>query len=153
MPRVSDISYLYQREQHTLIVRSTVNVSELPQLIGEAYHQITKYLSDVALLPAGIPFVCYHNMDLEHLEVEIGFPVEANLAGQQEIQEGLIPGSRIVTAIHRGPYSEMNTTYDEMASWMEEHQLTPAGPVYEYYLNGPEFPPEELLTRIVFPIR
>lgn len=153
MPRVTEINLIAQRETPTLAIRTTTSVRELPRLIGETYFKINDYLDQVGLLPAGNPYVCYYNQDMEHLEVEIGFPVESRLAGEKPLQDSVIPQGRLVTVIHRGPYETLSVTYAEVAQWMTSQALTPVGPVYESYLNGPDFPAEEYLTQISFPVR
>jgi effector-binding domain-containing protein len=42
--------------------------------------------------------------------------------------------------------------YEEMQKWMGENGYVHAGPVYEHYYNGPEFPESELVTKIVMPV-
>ena len=153
MPRVSDINLISHRETPALAVRTTTSVGELPRLIGETFQQIAEYLGEVGVLPAGTPYVCYFNQDMEHLDVEIGFPVGSRLAGQKSLQDSVIPQGKLVTVIHRGPYQTLSETYAEVGEWISAQGLTPVGPVYESYLNGPEFPPEELLTQIGFPVR
>ena len=153
MPRVSDINVLTQREHPTLFVRTTTSADQLPTLIGESYEKIEAYLKELDRDPAGVPFVCYHNMDTKQLDVELGFPVEEVLPDKEDIHSGILPAGRIISTFYRGHYGQMKPVYEELTQWMKDHQLEPAGPVYEYYLNGPHFPADELLTQIVFPIR
>ena len=41
--------------------------------------EIAQYLAEQSEQPAGAPFVAYYNMDMQNLDVEIGFPVTACL--------------------------------------------------------------------------
>ena len=153
MPRVSMINLLKQNEQPTLVVHARTKLENLPQLIGESYGKLCAYLEKLGETVSDVPFVAYHNMDMQALDVEIGFPVANPLPEKGEIKSGLIPAGTRIFCIYRGPYGEMVPVYQEMQKWMGENGYVPAGPVYEYYYNGPEFPESELVTKIVMPVK
>ena len=153
MPRVSMISLLKQNEQPTLVVRARTKLENLPQLIGESYGKLCAYLEKLGETVSDVPFVAYHNMDMQALDVEIGFPVANPLPEEGEIKSGLIPAGTRIFCIYRGPYGEMAPVYEEMQKWISENRCVPAGPVYEHYYNGPEFPESELVTKIVMPVK
>jgi effector-binding domain-containing protein len=152
MPRVSKIDVFRKREQPTLSIRTRTKVEDLPVLIGESYCKMTAYLKELSEYLSDVPYVAYHNMDMQNLDVEIGFPVPAALPAKEDIQSGSIPASKVVFCIYRGAYRDMASTYGEMATWIEENGLKPVGTAYEHYYNGPEYPESELLTMIVMPV-
>jgi len=153
MPKMSRIQTLKQREQPTLTIRMTTKVEELPRVIGESFGKIAGYLDEIGELMSDIPFVAYHNMDMQNLDVEIGFPVAQPLPGKGEVKSGFIPEGKIIFCMYRGPYAEMEPVYMEMAQWFEKNECQPSGIAYEYYYNDPEFPESEWLTKIVMPIK
>nr|WP_320024507.1 GyrI-like domain-containing protein [uncultured Acetobacterium sp.] len=153
MPKMSRIQTLKQREQPTLILRMTTNVEELPRIIGESFGKIVAYLNEIGELMSDVPFVAYHNMDMQNLEVEIGFPVAQPLPGKGEVQPSFIPEGKIIFCMYRGSYAEMEPVYIEMSQWFENNECQPSGISYEYYYNDPEFPESEWLTKIVMPIK
>ncbi len=152
MPRVSNIELLRKREQPTPSIRTRAKVEDLPMLIGEGYCRMAEYLKELGELLSDVPYVAYHNMDMQNLDVEIGFPVSKVLPEKGEIQSGSIPESNVVFCMYLGPYRDMASTYGEMAGWIEKNGLTPTGTVYECYYNGPEYPESELLTMIAMPM-
>ena len=153
MPRVTKIETLYKNEQPTISVRTRTSVDKLPILIGETYAKLEAYLKEVGGHMSDIPFVAYHNMDMQNLDVEIGFPVSEKLASKEDIQSATIPAGKVIFCIFRGAYNEIESTYAEMAKWIEDNGLTPTGTAYEYYYNSPnDFPMDEMLTMIVMPI-
>lgn len=152
MPRVSNIEILYKNEQPTLSIRTRTKVENLPMLIGESYGKMASYLKELGEFLSDVPYVAYHNMDMQDLDVEIGFSVSKTLPGQGDVNAGFIPAGKAIFCMHRGPYSEVEPTYVEMAKWIEDNGYTPVGTAYEHYYNGPEFPESETLTRIVMPI-
>lgn len=152
MPRVSPIELLQKAEQPVLFVRTRTEVSKLPQLIGASYGKLAAYLGELGVSLAEVPYVAYHNMNMQDLDVEIGFPVYKPLPGKDDIRSGAIPAGRRVFCMYRGAYSQMEPTYNEMSKWMTEHGLKPVGSSYEHYFNGPDCPESELLTMVVMPI-
>ena len=152
MPRITDIMLLEQPEVPTLVVRTRTRVQDMPLLIGKSYGRIAAYLGEIGRHMAGIPFVAYHNMDMQDLDVELGFPVAGRLPGKGDIQPGTIPAGLTVVCLYQGAYSGLQGAYAEMAAWIQEHGYVPSGVAYEFYFNGPEFSEQLLLTQIAFPV-
>ena len=152
MPRISDIAILKKAEQPTLSIRTITKVENLPGLIGESYGKMADYLKERGEFLADVPYVAYYNMDMQRLDVEIGFPVAAPLPGKGEVKAGIIPAGKVVTCMYRGAYSEIEPVYTEMLQWIEDNNCRPTGTSYEYYYNGPGFPENEMLTMVVMPI-
>lgn len=150
MPRVTDIALIETADQPVLCIRTQSSMTQLPQLIGSAYGKLAAYLGELDTSPSDIPYVCYRNMDMEHLNLEIGFPVAKSLPDREDMISAMIPAGKYVFCIYRGPYQDMPPVYQEINDWIDTHQMHPTGIVYECYLNGPTVPPEELLTKIVF---
>lgn len=140
--------------QPTLAVRSRAPVDQLNVVLGPLWGKVMAHASSLPATPAGPPYVAYHNMDMQDLDLEVGFPFGEALPGSGDVVAGEIPAGPAVQTIHRGPYENISEGYVALRSWLEEHGHEPAGPAYEHYLNDPaEVAPEELLTRLVWPIR
>jgi len=134
-----------------LVIRKVTSVNDLPQEIGKAYHQIAAYLNELGEQPAGVPFVAYYNLDMENLDVEMGFPVAKELPGQGNITPARMPAVRAATFTHIGPYRDMSAGYEAINHWLAEQKEEPTGVVYEYYYNSPaEVPETELMTKVLF---
>nr|WP_321302702.1 GyrI-like domain-containing protein [uncultured Trichococcus sp.] len=145
------IEMVETQEQPTLVLKAVTPVSELPKILGKAFMDIVTHIMELGEQPVGPAFVGYFNMDMERLELEIGFPVSKALPGQGDILAGHIPAGKQVTCMYKGPYMEMPPAYEEIQKWIEDNGYKPLGPVYEHYYNSPEEVPEsELLTKIVF---
>lgn len=143
-----------QPAQITLVVRTRTAVSNLPQVLGEAYHGILNYLAETDGKCIGAPFVAYHNMNMDDLDIEIGFPVSKTLPGKGNIQAGEIPAGKQATCLYVGPYNQVHPAYGALMQFIQEKGLSPTGVAYEFYLNDPDETPEsELQTKIAFPLR
>ena len=140
-----------QKEQPVLSIRITTSVTNLPQEIGKAYEAIGAYLEEIGEAPADAPFTAYYNMDMDNLDVEMGYPVSKIIPGKDEIKASSIPACKQVSCMYKGPYMQMGPSYEAMTDWVKEQGLEPTGICYEFYYNSPdEVPEDELLTKILF---
>ena len=148
-----EIELKEKRSQFVLYIRTRTRQDKLPQVIGENYMKIANYMCSLGEQPVGVPYTAYYNMDMQDLDVEMGFPVSKALPESKEIKAREIEAEKVVTTMYKGPYSGMEATYVEIFKWIEEKGYHPTGVCYEYYHNSPQDVPEsELLTEIVIPI-
>lgn len=141
-------------QRNTLSIRTTTRAENLPQVIGKSLWQIMDYLSSEGVQPAGPPFALYHNMDMSKLDVEMGFPINEELPGDDEVKPSSIPAGEAAVDIHLGPYETMEATYNRMIAALQEQGLEMDTFMYEFYLNDPgEVSPEEIQTEIFMPIK
>ncbi len=137
-----------------MTIRTRSAVQDLPMVIGQSYASIARYLQDAGASPSGPPFVIYYNMDMQNLDVEIGFPVARMLPDHGDIHASELPGGDMGVCLHTGPYDTMCGTYEALNRFIGEQGRTAIGTAIEEYLNAPgETPPEKLLTRIILPLR
>ena len=93
-------------------------------------------------------------MDMQNLDIEIGFPVSKKLPGKDDIQASETMAGKAVVCMYKGSYSVMEPVYNEIMGWMGKKGYQMKGVSYEYYYNSPgEVPENELLTRIVIPVK
>ncbi len=140
-------------DRNSLSIRLTTAGSELPGRIGECYGEIWAYMSRKGIKAIGMPFVLYHNMDMNNLDVDIGWQIEQDDPGEGRIRQMVVTGGEVLYAMHAGPYSALEDTYREVMAYIGENKIKTAEWMYEIYLNSPEDTPEEnLKTEIYFPI-
>ena len=141
-------------DQPVLSIRTRCAVQDLPDVLGRSYGAIAQYLGELGETPAGAPFSAYYNMDMQDLDLEIGFPVSGQLEGKGEIQAEVIPGGKMATCLYVGPYKGIEPAYNALQAFMDDNNSELTGVAYEFYLNDPgETPEEELETQIVFPLK
>lgn len=94
------MSYNFELIEETvkpvLSIRTRTSVGNLPQELGKAFTGIIEYLNQLGEQPADAAFAAYYNMDMEDLDIEMGFPVSKSLPGKGEINAGEIPGGKKV---------------------------------------------------------
>ena len=145
---------LRKKEQPALSIRYRTAAAKLPETMGPVFGEIAAYMARKGVPFAGPPFAMYHNMDMEDLDVEIGFPVGKAEPGEGRIKAGRLPGGPTATAKHTGPYAAIEATYNALMAFVAAKGLTPEAFMYEEYLNSPEdTSPDKLETNIYFPLK
>jgi len=135
--------------QLTIGIHTHSPVQDLPQLIPQSYQIIAEYLGQLGQNPSGAPFAAYYNMDMQNLDVEIGFLSASKVAGKGSIQPGSMPGGKAASCLHVGPYSTIGNAHDALHRWVAEKGYESVGVYYEIYLNNPaDTPPDALQTQI-----
>lgn len=142
-----------QPAQPALTVRLHAAVQDLPQLFGQTYGAIMQYLGELGEQPTGMPFAAYYSMDMQDLDIEIGFPVAHKIADKGEIHASEFPGGKLASVMHVGPYDQVGPAYDILTKWVKDHGYEATGVAYELYYSEPTVPPEETRTEIVFPLK
>jgi effector-binding domain-containing protein len=154
MARISNITVIKMPEVYTLTVRKTIDfMNEYSNFADQTFTKIKKYLENINEILGGEPIVCFHNMDLEKLDVEIGFPVANYINGNGEILGQIIPSQKVVLAIDLGPYEKQDPTLGELFEWIQKNGYEMQGKIYYQYLNNPERNENELLTKMIIPIK
>jgi effector-binding domain-containing protein len=105
-----------QVAQPTLSFRTHAAVGQLPQVLGQTFGAIMQYLGELGEQPVGAPFVAYYNMDMQNLDIEIGFPVSRPLPDRGELKCGALPAGKIATTLHLGPYDSIAPGGEVMAA-------------------------------------
>lgn len=153
MSRITDITVVEQSAYYALVIRKTINfMLEFQEFSAQGYAKIMDYIKSKNTFVAGAPIVCFHNMDLENLNIEIGFPTATKMEGVDDIQGIEIPAQKIVTAIDQGDYLLQDSTLEELFAWVQSSPYEMLGEIYYQYLNTPNRPTSELLTKMMFPI-
>ncbi len=135
--------------------RVHTNLSRIGSDIGTGFGSLMQALGRAGVNPSGAPLIVYHDVIDEETDgdIEICVPVGASFTGDAAVYSRELEGGTVATVTHRGPYEEIAPAYHTLAGWISEHGHESAGPPREIYLNDPQtVPPEELLTRVEFPI-
>ena len=153
MTRISNITIAEQSEYCFLAIRKTIDfMVDFSEFSKQSFEKISKYLEERGILSSGAPIVCFHNMDLAKLDVEVGFPVATYIDGKNEILQRIVPAQKIITAIDLGPYELQDPTLEDLFSWANSNGYKLHGVIYYQYLNDINRPASEYLTKMMLPI-
>jgi effector-binding domain-containing protein len=91
----------------------------------------------------------YHLL-ADGFDTEVGFTVAGDFAETGEVVLIDLPGGDAATAIHAGPYEQVQEAYERIEAWMREHGRQPLGEPWEVYLSPPDEQPPR--TEVIMPL-
>jgi DNA-binding transcriptional MerR regulator len=133
-----------------LVVERTTHPDEHVRVGMELAAELQRRLARLELAPTG-PLVCIMPpASGEELILQMGAAVDDPPFGEHIVH---LPPGPVAVARHVGPYEDIGLADLALHAWAEEHDIEPAGPVRERYLNDPAaVPPEALETDVVLPV-
>lgn len=144
-------------EPSTVItMRATVKPDELSKQLARMLPAIGTAIARKGAEMTGPPFTRYHSgFDRDALDIEAGIPVKRRIELEGDATMSELPGGRVATTWHIGPYGELPKTYALLEAWMKEHELESAGGPWEIYWTDPGLEPDPLKwrTQILWPIK
>ena len=138
------------------VKKESASMAEISVLASEGLQKVFEFLARQGMEIAGAPYLAYSNgnADFTQFDVELGIPVQKEIAVGGEFFMSKTCGGKAVTAMHKGAYKDVEIAYTALMEYMAENKLESTGVYYDYYLNNPADTPEsELLTQVVFPIK
>ncbi|WP_433174712.1 MerR family transcriptional regulator [Actinoallomurus sp. CA-150999] len=140
-------------ERRLAVVRAVCTPAEIGEKVEECVGRLL-----AALGKAGIawepPLWGLYPLDLEErMEIAIGVQTQQG-EGTPGLRFEVLPGGAVAETMHIGPYAQLPLAYNAVFAAVHERGLRPRAPVREAYLVGPaEAPREELMTRLIIPVR
>lgn len=123
--------------------------------ISAGFVSLVEGLGRTGVTAMGAPMLLYHHVIDEESDgdIEICIPVNTAIDEDKQLSTRQLEGGSMATTIHRGPYDQITQAYHSLTAWVSEEGFEIADATREIYLNDPRtVAPEELLTRIEFPV-
>jgi effector-binding domain-containing protein len=125
---------------------------------GGLWGELEGYLAMHRVRPAGPCFAVYHDEEYkEHdVDAEVCEPIDATLPESRRIKVRTLPAAEMASVVHRGPYTTLGKSIQDIVQWLEANGYRITGPERELYLqpgrNGSQTDPETV-TEIQFPVQ
>jgi len=139
---MSEYSIVDYESRPTAIVRGRVKLDDLPTFFARSLPLVLEAIEAQGAIPGGEPFAYYRAVPNGSVDVEAGFPVVGAFAATGMVLPGHLPGGRVITGLHLGPYDSVGHTYARMIAWAIAHGLQPTQDMWEVYLTDPEREPD-----------
>jgi len=150
---MQEIEIITTTRQLMVSIQSKVRMTDISSYMGKAYGELFAFTQKCGCVIAGPPVAYYASWSDTEVDLLLGFPVNEPFHAEGMFKAFELPSVKAAQAVHVGPYADMVKTYSAMEQGMKEKGLTPAKYMWEEYLNDPSVvPPQELMTRITWPI-
>lgn len=134
-------------------IRWTGRYCDTGRYMGRLAKNVYRYLT-------GKPFNLYYDEGYkeEDADIETCFPVreDKEIKVPEDITIRTLPGGKVVSLIHQGPYDQLGRSYERMATYLKQKNYRVSAPPREIYIKGPGMifkgNPRKYLTEIQFPV-
>lgn len=151
---MSDFQILELRPRATAVVGAVVAFADLTRFFGRAFTEVAAALDSQGIPVTGPPVALYRGEPTDKVTVEAGFPVDVPVRPVGDVVPGELPGGRVASTVHVGPYGTLAATYEALRGWLAGRDLKPGPDMWEEYLDGPDTNPDPAAwrTRIMWPV-
>jgi effector-binding domain-containing protein len=140
--------------QPAAVVRDEVPMQEIRTVFDRGFGEVMRVAEAQGVAITGPPFGFYPRTPTDTVEVAVGFPVAAPVSADGDVTPFELPGGRVVTGVHVGPYESLGASYGELTEWAASNGHSLAGHMWESYLTDPSAEPDPATwqTRITWPL-
>jgi effector-binding domain-containing protein len=125
---------------------------------GGSFSQVKMFMSQNGLTQAGPPITISTKWDAGSYTFDAGIPID-RLPGQPVPAESTVKikgtyAGLAAKAVHRGAYSGMRRTYEQLYAWIAINGYVPAGDPWDEYVTDPgRVSAAELVTNVYVPVK
>lgn len=114
----------------TAVVRSRVAAKELSKFVPAACGEVWSFIRSAGLLrPGRHVALCLDGKGT----VEVGAEMSERFVGNDRVHSSQLPGGRVVTTAHFGPYSGLSEAHARIREWCAAHGHERSGVCWEIY--------------------
>lgn len=111
--------------QPYVAIRAQVTMQTMDDILPPLQPQVFAWLRERDIPAAGPPFWKYNVIDMDRvLEVEVGVPVAAPVAGDDRVLAGVLPGGRYATVRYTGHPDGLIGVIASLREWASQEDLT-----------------------------
>jgi effector-binding domain-containing protein len=132
-------------------------VAAIADDMGQILREVIEWVMKRGLQMAGPPFAVYYSsqedMARGEMQFDVGIPFIGDAQGEGKIQIKTFPAQEVLSAIHKGPYSQIAPVYAALMEYAAQNDYEVTGAPMELYLTNPmEVAESDVLTEVRFPI-
>lgn len=120
--------------------------------LAAAYQEISAFMQDNSIDMLSAPIAITRSWDAHNYQIDAAIPaVSADIALSGNVRAGRSPSGTAVRVVHKGPYENMGSIYEQLSAYMAVNGLEEGRVSWEQYISDPaQTPPSELITHIYF---
>ncbi len=122
-PEAVEIREFEPRKTAAIRVKTTLD-KVTPKVI-QLLNETAEYLQSQGITPAGPGFGVYYEVGGHGflVDVEVGYPVEVEIPGNDRVRPGSLPGGKAVVVAYKGPHVKIAAAHRAAQSWMAEQGI------------------------------
>ena len=112
------------------VVRCRASLRELSKVVPDACGAVWRVIRAEGIAGAGRNVALYLD---DEINLEVGVEMADPFAGHGEVVGSTLPGGRVATTTHYGPYSQLAQAHEAIRLWCQNNEHALAGPNWELY--------------------
>ena len=106
--------------RRTAAIRVKTTLDKVSPKVTQLLNETAEYLQSQGIAPAGPGFGIYYEVGGHGflVDVEVGYPVEAEIPGNDRVHPGSLPGGKAVVVAYKGPHAKIANAHRAAQSWM-----------------------------------
>lgn len=125
------------KPQKIAAIRAKTTINKVTPKVAQLLRETAEHLESVGARPAGPGVGVYYEVGAFLVDLEVGYPVEADVEGNGRVAMNAIPGGKCAVARYSGPHEEIAQAHRAVHSWMHANNVEASGePAREVYLAG-----------------
>jgi effector-binding domain-containing protein len=131
-----DISIKEIKPQRFAGVRAKTTINKVTEKVTQLLGETAEYLEAQGVKPTGPGFGVYYEVGAVVVDVEVGYPIDAEVEGNDRVHSGELPGVKAAVATYEGPHNEMPEAHRAVHMWMHENDVKASEqPAREVYIT------------------
>jgi effector-binding domain-containing protein len=120
--------------------------------LAAAYQEISAFMQENSIKMLSQPMAITRSWDALTFQFDAAIPVvSADVPMSGNVRAGLSPSGAAVRVVHKGPYEQMGSSYEQLTAFMAVNGLQEGRVSWEHYISNPgQTVPSELVTHIYF---
>lgn len=124
------------KPQRIASIRAKTTIDKVTSKVSQLLQETSDYLDGLGVSPAGAGLAVYYEVGSFLVDVEVGFPINVEVPGNDRVQQNDLPGGKCAVALFQGPHADIADAHRAVHSWMHEHDIKSTGdPTREVYLT------------------
>jgi effector-binding domain-containing protein len=144
-------------ERPVLSVVDSCSFADIDKKMAQVFGEIMALQKSSKFVQIGAPVSIYRKWDeaRQFAVFENCIPVKESVPVKGRVQFKVIPAGKAITAMVKGPYSQLYQVYMEMDEYVKDFKLVEASGPMEEYIIGPGIEPDssKWQTVIYFPVK
>ena len=136
--------------QVTAVIAGVIPAAEIRSFYDSAFSTIPGVLASQGVSIVGAPFGRYNGPPGATFDLEVGFPVDAEVKPEADVRASTLPGGKVARLVHAGGFEGLGDSWGRLGTWIGEQDLIPSRVFWEVYLTEPtpDTDPADLRTEL-----
>jgi DNA-binding transcriptional MerR regulator len=136
---------------HGIVPNMDVIGPTFDRLFDNAIEHVTRHNGGIT----GPPVAIYYEVDeqMQDMKVAAAVPTNGDLPDNGNVLMETLPAAEMASAVHRGPFANLNQAYGALFNWIESNGYRIDGPSREVYLQYERGGDQsQYVTEVQFPV-